>query len=63
MLARPGDEWALQLRSVRGGLLAQTPDFGAADEAGWQVVTARQPSDEELSRAALCLARRQTRQV
>jgi len=34
------------LRSVRGGLLAQTPDAG--ENAEWKVVTQRQPTAEEL---------------
>jgi phosphoribosylaminoimidazolecarboxamide formyltransferase/IMP cyclohydrolase len=33
------------LRSVRGGLLAQTPDTGA--DENWQVVTERQPTEAE----------------
>jgi len=38
---------ALVLRSVRGGLLAQTADDRGADEGGWQVVTRRQPTAAE----------------
>jgi len=38
---------ALVLRSVAGGLLAQTPDDRGVDEATWQVVTQRQPTDAE----------------
>lgn len=34
------------VRSVRGGLLAQTPDRGT--EEGWQIVTERQPTDAEV---------------
>ena len=34
------------LRSVRGGILAQTPDPG--DEAEWRVVTQREPTADEL---------------
>ena len=38
---------ALVLRSVAGGLLAQTPDDRGVDEAAWQVVTRRQPTEAE----------------
>jgi|WetSurMetagenome_2_1015567.scaffolds.fasta_scaffold20993_4 phosphoribosylaminoimidazolecarboxamide formyltransferase / IMP cyclohydrolase len=38
---------ALVLRSVAGGLLAQTPDDRGVDEATWQVVTQRQPTEAE----------------
>ncbi len=37
----------LVLRSVAGGLLAQTPDDRGVDEATWQVVTQRQPTEAE----------------
>lgn len=61
MLSRPGGEQALLLRSVRGGLLAQTPDIGAADEAAWRIVTARRPTGEEM--AALRFAWRAVKHV
>lgn len=35
------------LRSVQGGLLAQTPDDRGVDESTWKVVTKRQPSEAE----------------
>ena len=35
------------MRSVAGGLLAQTPDDRGVDEATWQVVTRRQPTEAE----------------
>ena len=38
---------ALVLRSVAGGLLVQTPDDRGVDEATWQVVTQRQPTEAE----------------
>jgi phosphoribosylaminoimidazolecarboxamide formyltransferase/IMP cyclohydrolase len=54
MLARSNQETAeavttnrLALRSVAGGLLAQTPDDRGVDESTWQVVTQRQPTDAE----------------
>ncbi|HQA66918.1 MAG TPA: bifunctional phosphoribosylaminoimidazolecarboxamide formyltransferase/IMP cyclohydrolase, partial [Aggregatilineales bacterium] len=50
---------SLLLRSVRGGVLAQTPDPG--DEAEWRVVTRRQPTGDEL--AALRFAWRAVRHV
>jgi phosphoribosylaminoimidazolecarboxamide formyltransferase/IMP cyclohydrolase len=37
----------LVLRSVRGGLLAQTPDLRGVDPGPWRVVTRRQPTDAE----------------
>jgi len=37
----------LVLRSVAGGLLAQTPDDRGVDEATWQVVTRRPPTEVE----------------
>jgi len=38
-----------QLRTVLGGVLAQDLDDQPVDEAAWQVVSARQPSDSELN--------------
>ena len=37
----------LVLRSVAGGLLAQTPDDRGVDETAWRVVTQRQPTEAE----------------
>lgn len=37
-----------QLRSVLGGVLAQEFDDAPVEESGWQVVSARQPTAEEL---------------
>jgi phosphoribosylaminoimidazolecarboxamide formyltransferase/IMP cyclohydrolase len=42
-----GVDDALELRSVRGGMLVQERDAG--DQAEWRVVTRRRPSDEELA--------------
>ncbi len=47
MVAKPGGEEDLVLRSVRGGLLAQTPDLRGVDESKWKVVTKRQPTEAE----------------
>ncbi len=47
MVARAVPAQALVLRSVAGGLLAQTPDGRGVDETTWQVVTRRQPTEAE----------------
>ncbi|MCS7221032.1 MAG: bifunctional phosphoribosylaminoimidazolecarboxamide formyltransferase/IMP cyclohydrolase [Anaerolineae bacterium] len=47
IVARPGGENDLVLRSVRGGLLAQTPDLRGVDESTWRVVTKREPTAAE----------------
>ncbi len=39
----------LALRTIEGGLLAQTPDAQIEPAAAWQVVTVRQPSAAELA--------------
>ncbi len=36
-----------EIRSVRGGLLVQEQDVALGDEADWEVVTRREPSEEE----------------
>lgn len=57
-LYRPG---GLELRAIEGGFLAQEPDDGEDDAAGWTCVTARQPTAEE--RAALEMAWKTARAV
>ncbi|MCD6288958.1 MAG: bifunctional phosphoribosylaminoimidazolecarboxamide formyltransferase/IMP cyclohydrolase [Anaerolineae bacterium] len=47
MVAKPGGEDGLVMRSVRNGLLAQTPDLRGVDESKWRVVTKRQPTEAE----------------
>ncbi|HEY63943.1 MAG TPA: bifunctional phosphoribosylaminoimidazolecarboxamide formyltransferase/IMP cyclohydrolase [Caldilineae bacterium] len=47
MVAKPGGEEDLVIRSVRNGLLAQTPDLRGVDESKWRVVTKRQPTEAE----------------
>jgi phosphoribosylaminoimidazolecarboxamide formyltransferase/IMP cyclohydrolase len=47
MLARSDDGNGLVLRSVAGGLLAQTPDRRGVDENAWRVVTRRAPTQAE----------------
>ena len=46
-LARPRE--ALLLRSVAGGLLAQQPDLGHDDPAGWKLVSGQAPGAELLA--------------
>jgi phosphoribosylaminoimidazolecarboxamide formyltransferase/IMP cyclohydrolase len=38
----------LQLKTISGGLVAQTPDLATLPPAEWKCVTARQPSETEL---------------
>jgi phosphoribosylaminoimidazolecarboxamide formyltransferase/IMP cyclohydrolase len=47
MSATTGDEYGLQLKSIGGGLLVQTPDTQAADPAHWKCVTDRQATEAE----------------
>ncbi len=47
MVAQGGAGSAAVLRSVQGGLLAQTPDTRGVDERAWQVVTRRGPTAAE----------------
>ena len=48
MSATAGDDYGLQLKSVGGGLLAQTPDNPPVQPSSWRCVTGRQPTPEEL---------------
>jgi phosphoribosylaminoimidazolecarboxamide formyltransferase/IMP cyclohydrolase len=41
------EELAWEMRGVRGGMLLQEEDTIAEDEAGWKVVTGREPTAEE----------------
>jgi len=56
-----GDEYGLQLKSIGGGLLVQTPDTQVADPAQWECVTERQPTEAE--RRALLFAWRVVKHV
>lgn len=47
VLRAPPPAAALQIRTVGGGYLAQTPDVGGLDRASCEVVTKRAPSDDE----------------
>jgi phosphoribosylaminoimidazolecarboxamide formyltransferase/IMP cyclohydrolase len=56
-----GDEYGLQLKSIGGGLLVQTPDTQVADPAQWKCVTEREPTEAE--RRALLFAWRVVKHV
>jgi phosphoribosylaminoimidazolecarboxamide formyltransferase/IMP cyclohydrolase len=56
-----GDDYPLQLKSIGGGLLVQTPDALGARPEEWKCVTDRQPSAAE--RRALVFAWRVTKHV
>ncbi len=56
-----GDEYGLQLKTLGGGLLVQTPDTLGAMPDQWKCVTRRQPSEEE--RRALVFAWRVVKHV
>jgi len=56
-----GDEHGLQLKSIGGGLLVQTPDTLGARPQDWKVVTERQPTESE--RRALIFAWRVVKHV
>ena len=56
-----GDEYGLQLKSIGGGLLVQTPDTQGAAPDKWRCVTARHPVDAE--RRALAFAWRVVKHV
>jgi phosphoribosylaminoimidazolecarboxamide formyltransferase / IMP cyclohydrolase len=43
-----GDDYGLQLKSIGGGLLVQTPDTLSTPAAEWKCVSARQPTSREL---------------
>jgi phosphoribosylaminoimidazolecarboxamide formyltransferase/IMP cyclohydrolase len=47
MSATSGDEYGLQLKTIGGGLLVQTPDTLGAEPERWKCVTERQPTEEE----------------
>ncbi len=48
MSTTAGDEYGLQLKSIGGGLLVQTPDTQGAQPAEWKCATERQPTEEEM---------------
>jgi phosphoribosylaminoimidazolecarboxamide formyltransferase / IMP cyclohydrolase len=56
-----GDDYPLQLESIGGGLLVQTPDRLGARPEEWKCVTERQPSEQE--RRALIFAWRVAKHV
>lgn len=61
MSATTGDEYGLQLKSIGGGLLVQTPDTLGADPVHWRCVTERPPTESE--RRALVFAWRVVKHV
>jgi phosphoribosylaminoimidazolecarboxamide formyltransferase/IMP cyclohydrolase len=61
MSATVGDDYGLQLKSVGGGLLVQTPDTAGANLAEWKCVTERKPTEAEMR--ALVFAWRVTKHV
>jgi len=48
MSATLGDDYSLQLKTIGGGLLVQTPDTASAKPEEWKCVTARRPSEAEM---------------
>lgn len=48
MSTTSGDEYGMQLKSVGGGLLVQSPDTAGANSAEWKCVTERQPTEAEM---------------
>lgn len=61
MSTTPGDEYGLQLKSIGGGLLVQTPDTLGAPSEEWKCVTERQPTEAE--KRALAFAWRVVKHV
>ncbi len=47
MSTTAGDEYGLQLKTIGGGMLAQTPDTLGANADAWKCVTQRPPTDAE----------------
>ncbi len=47
MSTTPGDDYGLQLKSLGGGLLVQTPDTLGAVPQEWKCLTERQPTEVE----------------
>jgi len=61
MSTTPGDEYGLQLKSIGGGLLVQTPDTLGTPSEEWKCVTERQPTEAE--KRALAFAWRVVKHV
>ncbi len=59
--AAAGDDFGLQLQTIGGGLLVQTPDSLGAEPERWKCVTERQPTEEE--KTALVFAWRVAKHV
>ena len=47
LTARPPTVPALDVRTIEGGLLVQTPDVVSLDRSAWTVATRRQPTEDE----------------
>ncbi len=47
LTARPPVVPPVDIRTIEGGLLVQTPDVVSTDRSGWKVVTERQPTEAE----------------
>ncbi|HEV2177585.1 MAG TPA: bifunctional phosphoribosylaminoimidazolecarboxamide formyltransferase/IMP cyclohydrolase [Terriglobia bacterium] len=47
MSSSAGDEYGWQLKTIGGGLLAQSPDTLGAEVVAWKCVTERQPTEAE----------------
>ncbi len=47
MSTTAGDDFGLQLKTIGGGLLVETPDTLSAEPQEWKCVTERQPREEE----------------
>ncbi|MBZ5515936.1 MAG: bifunctional phosphoribosylaminoimidazolecarboxamide formyltransferase/IMP cyclohydrolase [Acidobacteriia bacterium] len=61
MSTTAGDVYGLQLKSVGGGLLVQTPDTAGAQPEEWKCATERKPTEAEMR--ALVFAWRVTKHV
>jgi len=49
MSTTAGDDYGLQIKTIGGGMLVQTPDTLGADPNAWKCVTERQPTEAEKS--------------
>jgi phosphoribosylaminoimidazolecarboxamide formyltransferase/IMP cyclohydrolase len=48
MSTTAGDDYGMQLKSIGGGLLVQSPDTAGANYPEWKCVTERQPTEAEM---------------
>jgi phosphoribosylaminoimidazolecarboxamide formyltransferase / IMP cyclohydrolase len=61
MSTTAGDDYGMQLKSIGGGLLVQSPDTAAANYPEWKCVTERKPTEAEMK--GLIFAWRVTKHV